>query len=359
MSYLFITADEIGIETGGGVVTKNECQALFNLAASHNLNAFAWQRATLSTFSTIEDKDPWVQDECALRKLQSSPTFKPELVHFYSGTFSKTVKYLKEKGCKISYTIAAHDKAISWREHRRWGLPFPYTHLTNDTLWKQYIEGYRLADVIICPSTVAKKTVQEYGPDFANKRIEVVPHGCELPEKVAPLPKTFTAGYLGSWGPDKGTIYLLQAWKQLNYKDAVLLLGGSPTSQPWAWPFVAQHGGGNIVLTGWQKSVSDFYNKLSLYIQPSATEGFGLEVLEALAHNRPVLCSTAAGAKDIVPELWQFEPCSIDKLASKIDYFRRNWAPSSGIAELERLYAQDYTWDKIRTQYMDVWRSML
>lgn len=355
MTWLYITADTIGTETGGGLVTKHECQAFFNLAASENKEAKAWQKSDL----TCIRPEPWSFDWKASKE-DAFLFLRPELTHFYSGTFSQTVAVLKKHGCKVTYTIAAHDRAVSQREHGVWGMGFPYDHLTQEPLWKRYIEGYRLADVIVCPSTVAANTVRRYGPDFAKKRIEIIPHGCELPETTAPLPEPFVVGYMGAISPDKGVLYLLQAWKKLSYKNALLVLAGKDSDNPYTRKLVEDHGGGNIHLAGWQRNVSDFYGGISIYIQPSSTEGFGLEVLEAMAHSRHVLCSTGAGAQDLVPIGFRFPPCDADALAEKIDAARhtpRDVLIKSG--EFNRERAKNYTWDKIRTQYMDLWRSLL
>src|SRR5690606_22842703 len=134
--------------------------------------------------------------------------------HIYSGTFSSTVKALKERNAKVSYTAAAHDLKESKKEHDMWGVPFEYPHLIDPDLWSRYVAGYLNADLLICPSNHSAQVMKEFGYD---RRIEVIPHGCNLPEVVKPLPSQFTLGYLGAIGPDKGLKYLIEAWKALGY----------------------------------------------------------------------------------------------------------------------------------------------
>ena len=228
MTCLMITADDASGWGGGSQVVRQEYQALQTLGRCE-----IWDRHTLKGGS-----DPWGWDEEVIQKaggfsrywpfvdgdsFTDSP-LRPQLTHFYSGSFPKTVEVLKRNGCRVTYTIAAHDKEVSQHEHNKLGIAFQYPHLVEPDLWKRYIEGYRLADVIICPSTVAANTVRNYGQDFKDKRIEVIPHGCELPKQVTALPMfAFVLGYMGSIGVDKGLIYLLQAWKNLNYKDAIFV----------------------------------------------------------------------------------------------------------------------------------------
>lgn len=350
---LYLTADDIGTPTGGGVVTKHECLALDDFKDRGELGI-------LSRRELGQQPDPWGWDEEAYRRIAVSPGGfeKYKLAHVYSGSFSWTVRTLHCVGCKVAYTIAAHDREISRREHEQLGLGFPYTHLTVPHLWDRYIDGYRAADVIVCPGTVPAATVRAYGSAFATKRIEIIPHGCDLPVSVAPLPSRFVVGYLGAVGPDKGLRYLFEAWKQLNYKDATLLLGGRESDGPLAKELIRVFGGGNIQTVGWVENVSDFYNQCSLYVQPSATEGFGIEVLEAMAHGRPALCSDAAGAADVVPEGCVFKARDVEALAERIE----EAMGAENLAEFGlicRNLAGHFTWDKIRERYIQLWESMI
>lgn len=355
---LYLTADEIGLETGGGIVTLHESGALRRVSDSLRI---------LERPSFPEGGDPWGWDEAAYDRIfhyRDLPDHY-DLAHIYSGSFPKTVAALKEEGTKISYTIAAHDKEISRREHEKFGLPFPYTHLTDPALWRQYIEGYRLADVIICPGTVPRNTVQKYGPEFADKRIEIIPHGCNLPEAISPIPPRFVVGYMGALGPDKGVRYLLEAWKKLDYRDgSYLAIAGKDSLSPWALEFYKAFGGGNICPIGWVKNTTMFYEGISVYCQPSATEGFGIEVVEAMAHGRPVICSDGAGAVDLIRENMGtgdiVTACDAADLAESIHSYKSDHSGMmvQTVGDRAREAAAMYTWDKVRQQYIDLWRSL-
>jgi len=41
-------------------------------------------------------------------------------------------------------------------------------------------------------------------------------------------------------------------------------------------------------ILGFVENLVDFYKQISVYIQPSITEGFGITPLEAMAYGRPV-----------------------------------------------------------------------
>jgi glycosyltransferase involved in cell wall biosynthesis len=350
---LYVTADRIGIETGGGAVTANEVAALRSLGPCE-----VWGREQLEG----PGEDPWKWDAKANEKLWVSAVMNPlqKLIHFYAGTFSETAKCAKAGGILYTCTADAHDVRKSKQAHLELGLTYDYPHLIDPVLWKRYLSHYAAADVLIVPSTHSRDVMRNFG---CENRIEIIPHGCTIPEKVAPLPETFVVGYLGQIGADKGVRYLLEAWKKLNYRDAVLLLAGSQSTSPFMRQLIHQFGGGNIQLMGWVKDVADFYNSISVYVQPSVTEGFGIEVLEAMAHGRAVICSDGAGAADCVRGINNVgmvcDACDVDDLAHAINccYKSRDQMFLDGMNG--RATAQFFTWPKIQELYAALWKELI
>jgi glycosyltransferase involved in cell wall biosynthesis len=364
---LFLTADKVGTPTGGGLVTAHEKHALEGMG-----ECATWDRDFLAAggdpppnwngkYVEWIGKDPWLWDMQAIFRL-CTEQLKPKLCHIYSGTWPETVSHLKAIGCRTTITCAAHDKDVSRDEHKRLGVDFDkmLPHLVEPQLWERYSRCYRECDVLICPSERAKEICVRYG---CTNRIEVIPHGVGFPpdDAVLPLPAKFVVGYMGSCGsPDKGVTYLLEAWRKLNYKDAVLVLAGRDSTSPYVQHLVQHFGGGSNVLRGWVDDVSDFYNSIALYVQPSATEGFGLEVVEAMAYGRAVVCSDGAGAADLVLAGRRCPARNAAALANAIDDVKRMgpriWQQDG---QVNRERAAGYTWPKIREQYQRVWRSIL
>lgn len=361
MSYLYLTADRVGIATGGGLVTKHELGALIELSNEKGQVAQTWgnehfvAKSINGTFLPVEDtKEPWYFDAIAADDLRSlGHGYK--LAHAYAGTFSRTVAKLKERSCKVSYTAAAHDVKVSREEHERLGFAYDYPHITQPDLWARYVAGYLQADVLICPSKHSADVMRGFG---ATNRIEIIPHGCDLPETIKPLPQQKIVGYCGSYGPDKGVIYLLQAWKLLNRKDATLVLAGRDSTSPIVGQWIEQIGCGNVRRLGWQDSIGDFYDSIDLYIQPSASEGFGIEVLEAAASSRAVICSDGAGASDLIDPAWVFQARNVEQLASKLN-LALNAPYLAEVGAMNRKMAANYTWDKIRNRYIKLWKELI
>lgn len=358
MTLLYLTADRIGTTTGGGVVTANEVAALKSLGDCRVVSRAEMELSQAAApLAPTLDVEPWKWDALAYHQFGNDV----KLAHAYAGAFGNCVAKLKASGAKVTYTAAAHDIAASRREHEKLGIKFDYPHLNDPHLWDRYVRGYLLADALVCPSRHSADVMRNFG---YSGRIDVIPHGVHLPpDPPRPLPTRFTVGYLGAVGPDKGLAYLLMAWKKLNYPDADLVIGGRESRSEFVHRLVQAFGGGNISLAGWVENVSDFYNAISLYVQPSVTEGFGIEVLEAMAHGRPALCSTHAGAADVAHDLWKFPPADANALAGAIDGYKKQfpllsetWSRGTN-PWVER--AGMFTWDKVRERYIALWRELL
>lgn len=334
--FLFVTADRIGIETGGGLVTKHELLAMQEMGDVRILNP----NPTADPFDcekNIEDED-WT---------------KYKLAHFYSGTYPELALKLKKAGVKITYTAAAHDIKTSQEEWERNRFKYDFPHLTNPELLQKYLISYKEADIVICPSVHSQKVMHEFG--CANVR--VIPHGCD-PLSYKDHPNTFTVGYLGQTGPDKGVIYLLEAWAKLNYDDAILNIAGRTSFNVIG--AVREYGKGDVNVLGFVKSVEKFYNSCSVYVQPSVTEGFGIEVLEAMNCHRPVIVSDGAGAADVVGNCGIiFEKRNVRQLASAIHKLKTSHDMLVEMSNNCEEQVKNYTWAKIRSQYKEIWKGLL
>lgn len=359
MRNLYLTADVVGMDSGGGKVTAREW-GFFN-ELHNNCVHVPWlmSRGVLLNAESKE-QDPWCWDDIASRQIgawiDAGEKFKH--CHIYAGTFSRSVQLLKLYGCKVTYTAAAHDIDTSRKAYEDLGIPYNYPHLTVPELWERYKQGYMLADALIVPSTHSKSVMEKYG---YKGRIEVIPHGVDLPEKVnSRIPKVFTVGYLGAIGPDKGLKYLLQAWKQLAYPDAVLKIAGKESTNLMVQHMLQTYGGGNVQLLGWVKSLKEFYESLSLYVQPSVSEGFGCEVTEAMAHGTPVLCSLGAGASDHMMSN-TFPAGDVSVMMSKIDHIKNHLKDDKPVEKSEfwRMFVSDITWEKIGKRYIDFWKEVI
>jgi len=349
MNSLYCTADMIGTETGGGLVTKNELEALRSVSDVELILS----RDNIAPELFKQPDSPFLFDYFALQQVQNRHF---DLAHFYSGCFTETAKFLKEQGTKVSYTVAAHDRHLSIEEFHRLGLEYPFHHISDDRLFEIYTEGYRLGDLVIAPSRGSTVILESMGC----RNVKVIPHGINLPKKVQPIPENFDVAYVGAVGPDKGLLYLIEAWGMLNYPDSRLILAGWGTET--LEPFIRQISDkGNFALLGRVPDVADVFNACSIYIQPSVTEGFGIEILEAMSCSRPVIASEGAGAAELITDGENGFVVPIRKpqaIAEKIDWLKNHRAEMFEMGQRAGRKAKKFTWDRIRDRYGKLYSSL-
>lgn len=357
MTVLYITADKIAAPTGGGKVTAHELAALSEFATRHS------QEVTV--IRPLDNDNPFMQDasagEQAVRLVQAfgragDKPPQPLLAHIYAGCFTGTVNKLKAMGFKISYTVAAHDLEASRQAHLDLGMRFDYPHLTDPDLFARYSEGYRdTADLVICPSSVPAATVRRQG---RTKPIEIIPHGIDIPpEKPPHRGDHFHVGYMGAVGADKGLLTLARAWGEFNRAGKHSLhIAGKHSQNYFLTDLFRQHNATGVMYWGWVDDVSAFYRALSCYVQPSDTEGFGMEVTEAMAHGTPVICSDGAGASVHTWDSHVFPARDWRALVGRLE-MAYEWRREDDSARWRQRVAHT-TWDRVEQQYISAWERL-
>lgn len=159
---------------------------------------------------------------------------------------------------------------------------------------------YEEADFISVPSAYARDTFLEFGVPSA--KIVQVPYGVDL-SQFSPLPKeddVFRVLFCGGLTIRKGVHYLLQAFHELELRDAELLLVGNLSEE--ITPFLSKYGAANVV----HKDPVPFHHLPRIYAQgsvfclPSLEEGLALVQAQAMACGLPVICSENTGGRDIL-----------------------------------------------------------
>ncbi|MDP2663603.1 MAG: glycosyltransferase, partial [Dehalococcoidia bacterium] len=335
----YITADMVGTPTGGGGVTQNESLALTEFAGGDR--CVVLDAKDLSPAVYQQPDSVFLPDYFALWGTRGRPL---DLAHFYSGTFSQTVHDLHQKGVRVTYTVPAHDRSRTVEEFHRLGLVYPYPHIADPSLWVWFSQGYREADVVIAPSQASAEFLQDEGC----RDVRVIPHGHTppAPDKVLPIGPQFAAGYLGQIGPDKGLVYLVRAWSELGDGQASLVIAGAGTDTLGSM-ISGSAGHGRFSLLGWLPDKSQLYNQVSVVVQPSVCESFGIEVLEAWSYGRPVIVSQGAGVWELVEEGvdgWVVPIRDPHAIAERLDWCRRHPVELRAMGEKGRQKSERYTW---------------
>jgi len=367
---ILITNSGLNKSSGGGLVSFNLMEALRSCSTLKTIfssqifpeNMFNGVQAfsALPQHYGYEQATPFFMDSFICNNLPDEPI---DLAQTYACPFPCTVEKLKYKyDTKVVADLAPHNIAVSKEEHIKIQGAYPFPHLTNPNLLHMYLRHLRLADKVVVHSNSSAEYIMK---EAKLKELPlVIPHGCYIPEKIESLPSTMTPGNFGALGIDKGSSYLFDAWLGLYHEGGPfkenhqLMLGGT--------------GSGQLALKEEYQplfshiphvpNVSDFYNKISFLIHPSVVEGFGITVLEAMAHARPVIVATGAGASELVTDGhdgFVIPIRDVKAIQDKIIYFYHN------PGELERMgknafeTAKRYSWDIIKREYVKVYEELI
>ena len=357
MQSIFATTSGIGEGHGGGIVSYNIALALSE--ATHLKLILCNGDTDLAPYKNINPAKYGLQPNPFLYDYIAAQYVEPvDIAHFRGDPFGLTAEKIKlmNPKAKIIVDVPAHSIEESKKEFEIWGCKYPFLHMVDNVLWKFYSKHIRIADVIVAPSTYSAnymKTSEKFTRIFLHEpNIKIIPHGVNLPEHVTEFPDRFRVCHLGAAGFDKGQIYLLLAWKKLKLEDASLVIAGYGTEN---WDeFIRRNEIQNAFASGKIENAHDIYDICSVYVQPSVCEGFGIPVLEAMSHGRPVIVTEGTGAKDLVEDGQNGFIVPIrdpDAIAEKIQYFYDNPDEIKRMGKNARKTAEKYDWSYIREEY--------
>ena len=107
--------------------------------------------------------------------------------------------------------------------------------------------------------------------------------------------------------------------------------------------------------------LADFYKQISVYIQPSVIEGFGITPLEAMAFYRPVIVAEGAGVSELITDGkdgFVVPSRDIKAIEDKLTFFKENPNEIDRMGRNARKTAEKYTWEIIKKQYREVCESL-
>jgi len=226
-----------------------------------------------------------------------------------------------------------------------------------------HVLAFRAASAIIVPSHATGRDVRSCFPAHSQK-VVVIPEAATMLDAGhaavgAPLPvpdDAFIVLSVGSDKPHKSLPVLLEAWRRVAARRGgaskglcLVLAGPRERRDPHlvAAGSVRPRDGGVVSLGRVSDAVlAQLYRRAGLFVFPSRAEGFGLPVLEAMAHGAPVICSRIGALSELCGDAAAFvTPGDPAALAEAIE--RLLEAPG----ELDRLRAAGlrraaaFSWD--------------
>jgi D-inositol-3-phosphate glycosyltransferase len=177
---------------------------------------------------------------------------------------------------------------------------------------------YNRLNKIIAISRVIKKNLVETTP-IKPEKVVIVPNGIDTvkfdPEKVDRTKirndfgfsqEEIVIGLLARFTPGKGHEEFLLAARELNkeYKNLRYLVVGEPSKGENEYAesikqLAKDYELKNLTFTGYREDTPEALSAMDIFVFPSHAEAFGIALVEAMAMEKPSVCSNADGVLDI------------------------------------------------------------
>lgn len=218
-----------------------------------------------------------------------------------------------------------------------------------------FYDSFKYIDKFIVPSEVVKDSLIKEG--IIIKKINLIPFGVDT-NKFKPIKKDNSVIkfiFLGNINNRKGIKYLIQAWKELDLKNAELNLCGRV--YPEVKRYLKDHKDYNIFLKGFVDSSKELPLN-DVYIFPSLLEGSSKSIYEAMACGLPIITTYNSGSIIKDGEEGFIIPIQdVGMIKKKILFFINNEGESNKFSLNSRSKANGYSWERYGNKMRDCYES--
>lgn len=151
--------------------------------------------------------------------------------------------------------------------------------------------------------------------------------------------------YVGGIKELKGIYYLLEAFKQIDKRDAKLVIVGNCDKNDDVEPYLDY-----VEFTGYvpHSKVPSILKESDVFVFPSLGEGMSLSVLEAAACGLPLIVSQNSGIAEKMSDNQEgfiIKIQSVDDIIDKVKWFINNRDAIPQMGQRARKMAERYTWE--------------
>jgi glycosyltransferase involved in cell wall biosynthesis len=241
---------------------------------------------------------------------------------------------------------------------------------------RQYRAGLRAAvkraDALLVPSQATGEDAVTLAGAPAD-RIHLTPLAASVPDERDPGAMTRAlAGlgvsppyvlYVGTLEPRKHVVELVRAYRRVapTVPHALVLAGADGWGIEDLETAIAAGGPGSIVRTGPvdETCLEALYGGADAFVYPSAYEGFGLPVVEAMARGVPVITTSAPALVEVAGDAaLRTEPGDEEGLAAALERLLGDPELAERLRERGRARADRYSWSATADATLEVYRAV-
>lgn len=295
------------------------------------------------------------------RKVKKNIT-EGNIKHITSQEFAYLLKSIKMKG-----TIVTCYDLIIWAYD-----------MNRSALWKDNIEGMKLADKIITISEFSKNDIIKY-LDYPEDNIKIVypavDHSFyyqnrdkEILNRWNISPEDKVVLYVGSETPRQNVPLLIEAFskvKEVMPNVKLLKIGDSQSygAREKNLKLISDLNLENdVIFSGYvsEKDIPQCYNATDLLVYPCSYAGFGLPPLEAMACGTPVITSDTSSLPEVVGDAGiMIDPHDVDLMAEKIYEVLNNGTLKERLVKKGIKRAKLFNWNKSAEETLQIYSDMM
>ncbi len=270
---------------------------------------------------------------------------KCDVVHFHAEGPCATMWIPKLFGKRCIATIHGLD-----HQRAKWGKFASWYIMSGERC------AVKRADEII----VLSQGVKDYFKETYNRETVFIPNGvcrpalrgAELIKDKFGLKKDEYILFLGRIVPEKGLLYLIEAYLNVKTDKKLVIAGGASDTDDFLKELKELASGDErILFTGFVQgqALEELYSNAYVYTLPSDLEGMPLSLLEAMSYGNCCLVSDIAECAEVVEDkAVTFEKSNIEDLQKKLQWL----CDSEEIVEEYKNTASDficekYNWDDV------------
>ena len=272
------------------------------------------------------------------------------------------------RSCKAVVTI--HDVIhLRFPEYLRHPAAYYYA---KGLMWM----AARSASKVLTVSQCSKRDLMTY-LHIPPEKIEVIYNGIDEPDASThkpcqtvfdhfKIPHPYIL-YLGNFLPHKNLGTLIQAYSVLKHRfhipHCLVLAGKNERLKETLQKSIRQEGvEQDVILTGFVEDAwkSPLYACADLFVYPSVYEGFGLQALEAMAHQVPVVITDIPALTEIAGDAAvRCDPSSPDSMAEAIFAVLSDQALRESLIEKGNMRLRAFSWRIMTQKTVEIYHTVL